>query len=447
MNSVNARKLAYEILYGVFYESKFSNKELALKVDRQPIPDTDRRLTRTLVYGVIENTLWLEWVIDQLSSVRLKKIDKRVLVLLKTGVYQLAFLERIPASAAVNETVNLVKKINPKSVGFVNAIMRQFIRQKSELVLPDEVLQPNLHLSIKYSHPEWLVALWIEQFGRDKTLEILKANNTVPKVCLRVNLCETTVDEAVRSLESEGYSLQTSEVLPYGLMIDQFGETGLQTTEAFRKGWIIVQDLSSMLVGEVMSPKAGECVLDVCSAPGGKTTHLAEKMNRQGIVVARDVSEEKLNRIRENAERLKHNNIQIVIGDGSVFDSADHEKYDKILVDAPCSGLGIIRRKPEIRLNKTAQEMAALLPIQRDILNQAAKALKPGGMLVYSTCTIDPRENQEQVKQFLETHPEFEANDLRKEFSTLANEKGFIQLYQSVGGLDGFFIAQLLKKK
>ncbi len=443
MQKMNPRHLACEILYQVIHQGGFSNKLMQTLVDQSTMSDVDKRFVRTLVYGVLEKSMTLDWWLEQLSSVKVKRIEPKTQLLIKLGMYQIAFLEKVPNSAAVDESVKITKKINFRSAGFVNGILRSFIRLEGQWPYPDAKKDKQLYLSVYYSHPMWLVSHWLGLYGEEQTLALLKADNQVPKISLRCNVLKTDVDALAAAFEADGYKLSRHALLPEALVIETFGQTSINQLEVFKQGHFFVQDLSAMLVGRVTEPKQGDLILDLCAAPGGKTTHLAELMGNQGQIISRDVTPFKTKQIGENLERMGITCVTLEVADALIFNTSDVEKYDKIILDAPCSGLGIIRRKPEIRYNRSFEDITVLAQIQKDMLSLAAKYVKKGGELIYSTCTIDPLENDQVIDWFLENHPEYTVAEVPETLKSLAGDSNRIKLYQSVEGFDGFYIVKL----
>ncbi len=443
----SARLLAVEVLEAVFYEGQFSNKLIQSRIDDSGLSEVDRRLCRTLIYGVIERSITLEYWIKQLSSVKLNKIERKTLLILKTALYQIAFMDRIPDSAAVNEAVKLAKKLNFRSAAFVNALLRTFIRLEGVYPIPNEREGLANQLSVQYSHPIWLVERWLKQFGTEMTKSLMAADNEVPKLTLRCNTTQIAREVLIESLKEEGYISHGHPLLKEAIVIEKFGEKPLHHLDSYQKGHFFVQDLSAMLVALVLEPQKGDMVLDMCAAPGGKTTHVAELVDSQAQIVSRDMSQHKIELIQENVLRLKLNAIHTEIADGLIFNENDMAKYDKLILDAPCSGLGIIRRKPEIRYNRKPEDIQALCEIQQKLLENASKYVKVGGTLVYSTCTIDEAENDGVVNGFLKSHSEYVLAEVPKALQELTKEGKTIKLYQNSEGYDGFYIAKLYRTK
>lgn len=441
----NARKLALDILNAIELDEAYSNLAIQEALRKHPMKIEDKRLVSRLVYGVLENRMKLDYCIQQYSKTKLKKIQRQVLNILRLAVYQIDFMERVPDSAAVNEAVKLTKKVNYKSSGFVNGILRAYLRGNGCLVDVSKMTFEE-GLSILYSHPKWLIQRWVKQWGKETTETILKANNEAPDLTLRINPLKSTSEALRKVLEAEGVELEESALLKEAMLVKRLGKQSIEEMTTFKTGQFSVQDSSSMLVGHVVDPQPGQLVMDVCAAPGGKTTHLAELMQNQGQIIAFDIHPHKIDLIEANAKRLKLTNIAAECWDASQLHEAYFDKADKVLVDAPCSGLGIIRRKPEIRYTKTMDDIQNLSEIQLEILNTSAKYVKNHGQLIYSTCTIDMEENSRNIERFLEQHPNFKMDNLNDEIpEALRQETKYLQILPGDHGLDGFFIVRLTR--
>lgn len=446
MNQLNPRKIGMEILNAIEQEEAYSNLAIQDALRNNKLKIEDKRLVSRLVYGVVENRMKLDYCIQKYSKTKIKKIQLSVLNILRLAVYQIDFMERIPNSAAVNEAVNLTKKVNFKSAGFVNGILRAYLRGNGCIIDGTKMSKVD-YLSIEYSHPKWMVERFIEQWGPDKTIQILKANNEAADISFRINILKTDKTTLLDKLNKAGIKIKAGELLEESLVVERLGDKSIDEIIEFKNGEFLVQDISSMLVGHVVDPKPGELVIDVCAAPGGKTTHLAELMNNKGRVIAFDIHPHKIDLIKENATRLGLDNIQ-----NHCWDARDEKvefinSADKVLVDAPCSGLGIIRRKPEIRYTKSENDILSLSKVQLEILNVSANYVKMDGQLIYSTCTIDKEENIDNVMCFLQENPEFELEDIN--FLLPEQLKGstkYLQVLPGEHGMDGFFIARFKRK-
>ncbi|HHV46186.1 MAG TPA: 16S rRNA (cytosine(967)-C(5))-methyltransferase RsmB [Tissierellia bacterium] len=444
---MNSREIALKVLMDVHQNGAFSNYSISKYLKgREDVKGEN--LIREIVYGVIENALYLDYIISKLSKVKIEKIDPKILEILRIGVYQMAFMDRIPHRAAVNESVNLAKKYGHKgTVGFTNGILRNFSRNKEELMKID-VKDKLDYLSIKYSHPRWMVERWVKEFSLEFTEELLVSNNSKPMLNIRVNTLKLRRDELKRILSDYGYTVYNTEYASDGLIVED--PVRITETEEFNKGYFTIQDESSMLVAQILSPAENSVVLDLCSAPGGKSTHAGQIMNNKGKIISLDIYEHKLKLVMENAERLGITIIETGIHDAQELNKNMVEMADYCIVDAPCSGLGIIKRRPEIKWNRKEEDIKDLADMQKKILNNAGKYLKPGGVMVYSTCTIEKAENMDVIQDFLMKNRNFKLSGFENFLCSTRNadtaEKGYVQLFPNVHGTDGFFIARLIKE-
>ena len=439
---MNAREIAYKVLLDVEKNKNYSNMSINKHFKDVRLSNQDRGLTTEIIYGVIENKYYIDYMIDKLSKVKTNKMEIYVKTLLRMGIYQIMFLNSISDYAAVNETVNLAKKKNSKVSGFINGILRNVIRQKEEIgkvKTKDDVD----YLSIKYSYDKWMIRNWMIHFGKEFTEELLEANNERPNIYLRTNTLKITRDELIKKLEKQNIKAEKVNVVEEAIKVEHLKD--IENNSLYKEGLFTVQDVSSMLVGKVMNPKENSLVLDVCSAPGGKTTHMATLMNNTGQVVSRDIYDHKLKLIKAASKRLGLTNVDVEEFDGMKLDRESIGKFDYVLADVPCSGLGIIRRKPEIKY-KEKEEFRQLPPIQKKILENASKYVKVGGTLIYSTCTIQDSENIDVVNEFLQKNKNFELVPIKEVNVDLENqEKGYMKIYPNVHNMDGFFISKLIR--
>ena len=439
---MNAREIAYKILLDVEKNKNYSNMSINKHFKDVKMSNQDRGLATEIIYGVIENKYYIDYMIDKLSKVKTNKMEIYVKTLLRMGIYQIMFLNSISDYAAVNETVNLAKKKNAKVSGFINGILRNVIRQKEEIgkvKTKDDVD----YLAIKYSYDQWMIKNWMAHFGKEFTEELLEANNERPNIYLRTNTLKITRDELIKKLTEQNIKVSKVNVVEEAIKVEHLKD--IENNELYKEGLFTVQDVSSMLVGKVMNPKENSLVLDVCSAPGGKTTHMATLMNNTGQVISRDIYDHKLKLIKASAKRLGLTNVDVQEFNGMKLDRESIAKFDYVLADVPCSGLGIIRRKPEIKY-KEKEEFRELPPIQKKILENAAKYVKVGGTLIYSTCTIQDNENIDIINEFLQKHKNFELAPIKEVNVDLDNqEKGYMKIYPNVHDMDGFFISKLIR--
>ena len=417
-----------DILNSIIYEEKKSNDQINKYADKS----SNLAFVTKNVYGVLENKIYLDYMIRKLSKVRLKKIHKSVLTILEIGFYNIHFLES-KDYATVDKLVELTKSINKRSSGFVNAILRNFIRDEKEVATiyeKDHIKS----LSIRYSFPEEIVRYIFDSYGMDFTKAYLRDANSLKDLSIRTNLLKTTRDDLKKSLEDMGYTVEKSKIADAGLLIKN--PSGLVETEYFKKGYFTIQGQSSMKVVEALDPKENSMILDLCAAPGTKTSYLAEFTKNTGKIIANDISTNKNILIEENIARLGLENIFLTNYDGSVFVEDFEGKFDYVLVDAPCSGLGVVGRKPEIRYNRIIEDIYSLADLQRQILDQAIKYLKVGGVLLYSTCTLGPLENKDN---FLYLTERDNLENIQIQGKNFLEYKGFEER------TDGFFISKFKK--
>lgn len=441
--AVTARQAAVEILLQVLKNGAYTNIAINKYLRSHEITDLERRLLTELVYGTIKALGTLDWYLTQCVSRPLAKIEAPILNVLRLGVYQILYMDKIPESAAVNEAVKLARLYSHEgSAKFVNGVLRGLLRKKTELQFPSEAEDEAGYLALKLLHPRWLVKKWLQQFGREATEKLCAFNNTPAPVCLRVNTLVADRAALMHNLEAAGATVRPSVWSKDGIVCDKL--PALQDVFGKLKHDFYIQDESSMLVATILAPLPGEKVVDMCSAPGGKTTHIAQVMGDKGEIFAGDIHEHKIKLIEENASRLGITIIKAQQRDASVFDEFLAGKADRVLVDAPCSGLGVLRRRAEARWRKTRAEIRKLPQLQLQILENGARYVKQEGLLVYSTCTIEPAENHYVVAAFLEKHPEWTYAGVKHPLSGAMLDE--LQLLPQVDGIDGFFICALRRK-
>ncbi|NLC68025.1 MAG: 16S rRNA (cytosine(967)-C(5))-methyltransferase RsmB [Clostridiaceae bacterium] len=446
-----SREAALKILYDINERAAYSNIAIN-KYLRQgrDFREIDRIFVAGLVYGVIKWKLTIDQVICQFSNIPLKKLSPWILNILRLGTYQLLYTDRIPESAACNESVKLALKYGHRaSANYVNAVLRNIARRHSEIKYPDREKEPVEYLSFKYSHPSWMVKHWIDLFGEDFTESLLEANNKNPDFTVRVNTLKTTRQEFMEKLDEKEIGYTVGRYIDNALIVND--AAALMDSGLFAEGYFTVQDEASMMVSKVLDPAPGELVMDVCAAPGGKSTHIAEMMGNEGMVVSWDIHVHKAELVEKAARRLSINIVKAELHDSSVVDANYIMKADRVLVDAPCTGTGIIRRKPEIKWNKTVKDKEEIRALQLRILSASAEYVKPGGVLVYSTCSIEPDENIDVVNAFLKSSAMFRMVGFEELlppalFKESAGE-GYIYLFPNVDNTDGFFIAKMKRKE
>jgi 16S rRNA (cytosine967-C5)-methyltransferase len=443
------REIAFDILNDILEKGSFSHTVMANTLSQnQHLKKQDRAFITRLCEGTLERIITLDYLLNQYSSVKVSKMKPVIRNILRMGLYQIKYME-IPPSAACNESVKLAKKRGFTGLsGFVNGVLRSIIREPDKAKLPEESKDKVLYLSITYSFPDWLIREWMNQYDYDIVKQMLEGFlDSSKETSIRCNLNKITVSELKEELAQSQVKISEGEYLPYALKISEYNY--LNQLTPFLNGCFQVQDESSMLVGELAKANPGDYVIDVCAAPGGKTLHIAETMEGSGHVEARDVSQHKVTLIEDNIKRLSYKNITARVWDALILDEESVSKADLVIADLPCSGLGVIGKKPDIKYNMTAEKQKSLVQLQREILKVVTQYVKPGGILMYSTCTIHPGENEENVTWLLE-HFDFEPESLEDvlppKLKSLTAKKGYIQLLPGIHGTDGFFIARLKKK-
>lgn len=445
--NVNAREIALTVLMDITEKGNFSHATINQTLNRyQYLNKQDRAFITRICEGTLERLITLDYILNQYSNVKVKKMKPFIRNLLRMSLYQIKYMDQIPDSAACNEAVKLAKKRGFSSLsGFVNGILRNIIRNPETVVFPEEKREEIKYLSVAYSVPEWFVEQTISQYGYEGTKSffesVLKDKRTTT---IRCNTNKIAPKELKKILEESQITVEEGTYLPYALKISNYDY--LSHMDSFKKGYFLIQDESSMLVGAVSGVKEGDRVIDVCAAPGGKSLHMAELLKSTGQVDARDLSESKVTFIRENINRLGYDNITARVFDALILDNESVEKADIVIADLPCSGLGVIGKKPDIKYNMTPEKQKELVKLQREILSVVHQYVKKGGILLYSTCTINKEENIENVLWFTK-HYNFRLESLNEFLPpSLLNETtrdGFIQLLPGIHDTDGFFIARL----
>ena len=435
----NIRKKALFIIDNVFYKGAFLKEELLI-LQNSDIDKRDYKLISNITRGVIQNRTLIDYIINSNSKVRFKKIHKIILTILEMGIYQIFFLDRVPDYSIINESVKLANIYGNKgSVGFVNGLLRSVLRKKDEIVKDEFGLSElknsdlNKYLSICYSHPQFYVDAVLEERGREFTENLLLANNTEPPFTIRVNTLFVNREELIEKLNEKGYILKKTVLSKFGIIVEN--PDNIFSTEEFKKGFFYVQDEASILVSEILNPTKDLKILDLCAAPGGKSASMAMLMDNGGEIISCDISKKKISKINENINRLGIKNIKTLVNDAQVFKEDFKEKFDSVLVDAPCSGLGLYRKKPEIKWNRSYSDVLSLKKIQKDILNNASKYVKKGGAIIYSTCTLTREENEEVIYEFLSENKEFSLEKI--------NNSDIAKFYPSIDNTDGFSIAKI----
>ena len=442
-----AREIALKVLYRIDKEGAYSNIALdeELKKNRNNLNEKDIGLISEIVYGTTTWKLTLDEIIKKYSNIKLKKISTWILNILRIGIYQIIFLDKIPKSAAVNESVNLAKRYGHKSSSnFVNAILRKV--EKKDFDEFFEIKDDIERISKTTSMPTWIIEELLQENSIDKVSEICQNSNKRPKVCIRVNKLNTTKEEVKKKLEGKGINAR------YGLINDFLilnKTKNIENMEEFKKGDFTIQDEAAGLIPLILNPKEGEKILDACSSPGGKTTYMAEIMNNKGNIEAWDIHEHRVKLVQETSKRLGINIINAKVNDATIYKEEYKEYFDKILLDVPCLGMGVLKRKPDIKWQRKKQDIEEITKIQMKILETCSNYLKSGGELVYSTCSIFDEENRQIIEKFIEKNKEFEIvkiKEIEQEFFNkyIINSK-YISVYQNEK-TDGFFICKIAKK-
>lgn len=440
---VNLRNIVLSMLLEV-EEGEKSHIVLKSYLDNYHFLDKQQRAFMTVLFrGSIERKMELEYIINQFSKVPVSKMKGIIKWILIMSVYQMKYMDSVPVSAICNEAVKITNKRKLSGLkGFVNGVLRNIARNIDSIEYPKDITE---EISIRYSIPKWIVEMWEEQYGERKTIAMLNNLYSPKAITVRCNTSKASVEEIIENLKYHGVTVEQSALYDKALYIKGFDS--LEKLDAFRTGLITVQDESSMLVGLASGVKSDDYVIDVCAAPGGKSLHISELMNGTGIVDARDVSQYKIGLIQENMNRIGTKNIQTKVMDATKLDSDSMEKADVVIADLPCSGLGAIGNKSEIKYNVSKEQISQLVQLQRDILKVVSRYVKPGGTLIFSTCTVNQLENDDNVKWIEENLPFRLKAFGEKVPDEIRSEKGYIQIFTGEYGMDGFFISTFEKIK
>lgn len=428
LNDQNPRQIAVQIL-GQRSSNRFTETLLEAAFAKARLSPPDRGLCQEIVYGIVRRQKTLDWLIQRKSH---RQEQKAMLQnLLRLGLYQIFWLDKIPAHAAVHETVETAKRLGyGPQAGFVNAVLRGYLRESDETrKLLEELKTTNP--AVGFSHPKWLVEKWQKRFGVEKTGQLLEWNNQPPKIYARVNALKTDAGKLLETWREEGveYDFVHGDWLPENLAFELKSHPLLTSLKSFNDGWFYIQDPSTLLAPLVLDPRPGDAILDLCAAPGGKTTFMAQLARNEYRITACDISNERLKLIQENCTRLGLSCVDLI--ERSTFDT-QQSTFNKILIDAPCSNTGVMRRRVDLRWRISPEEITRLRKTQLELLETAAARLKPGGLLVYSTCSLEPEENDEVIKEFLTTHKDLKLESQR-------------ELLPFADGVDGAFVAQMMK--
>mgnify|MGYP001151513849 CR=1 FL=1 len=444
----NSREIVQNMLIETLEQGKFSHIVLSNTLKKyQYLRKQERAFISRVFMGSIESHITLDYIIDEFSSLPVKKMKPLIRNLLRLSVYQIFKMDQVPDSAACNEAVKIVKKGKYKRLsGFVNGVLRNIARNKDNIKFPDIKKSPSEYLSVIYSTPKWLVDQMVKQYGFE-TAELIFASSLEEKgVTIRCNKKKISPQQLVKQLEEEKVTWEKSDLLDYAFTISEYDY--LDKLPSFNQGLFAIQDVSSMLVCEVADIKDTDYIIDVCAAPGGKAIHAAEKAR---FVSARDLTQEKIDYIEENILRMDFDNIKTKVWDARKKDDLSIEKADIVIADLPCSGLGILSKKPDIKYKLTKKQQSELVVLQRQMLDLVKNYVKPGGLLIYSTCTINKEENIVNRDWFLNNNKNFQAESLDeflpKALHSETTVLGYLQLVQGIHQTDGFFLAKMRKNK
>lgn len=439
-----AREFAMKILYDVHVNGAYANIALMKAFQKNSFDDLSRKFITELVYGAVKAGDTLDWIIKKYVNRPLEKIPPYIHEILRLGMYQIFFLDKIPHSAACNEAVELTKKYGHAGlVKFVNAVLRSAVREPERARINDDDKSIEA-IALRFQHPAWMIERFIKEFGYDETVLLCKNNNKSPVLSIRVNTLKITRNDLLNRLKEEAVEAELSSWSDDGILC--FSHPALNTWNSLHEGLFQIQDESSMQVSEVLGAKPGEFIIDACSAPGGKATHIATLMKNTGRLLAFDIHEKKIKKIKENATRLGITIIETQCLDARKIGELYFAKADRVLVDVPCSGLGVLSRKPDARWRKNPDEIKKLPDLQSEILHSAANAVKPGGLLVYSTCTILPEENDDVVNSFLRDNTDFKLEKTGELLPLKKRAENTVQFYPQRDFLDGFYIAAMRKE-
>jgi len=437
----NARQIAFEALLKIHRDSAYSNLavDAALK-ENSHLDDRDKAFVSNIVYGTLDRLILIDYNLSLYLNQPVKKLKPELHTILRMGVYQLLFMDKVPSRAAVNESVNLAK-FNKSSfaASLVNAVLRRV--SDNGIRLPEGDVNSPTYLAVKYSCPEWLISMWIDAYGIENAVALAEKALEAPPLVVRVNTVKTNAEDLIWKLAEEGVIAEKAEGFENALILKNSGS--VEELDSYREGLFHAQDFASQICCKALDAREGETVFDLCSAPGGKAFTIAESMNNSGCVRAFDIYQSRVDLIKNGAARLGLTNVYTYLSDASIF----NENYgfaDRVLCDVPCSGLGIIRRKPEIRFKNQA-DIDNLPDLQYRILCNAVKYLKQGGRLVYSTCTLNPKENSDVCDRFLAEHPEFSVVNVFPELPRYKDDEKYLTLMPHIHSTDGFFVAVFTK--
>ena len=434
---MNIRELVYKSLFSSEKDKKYSNIELSSKINANNLSGTDRAFFTSLFYGVTEKKITLDYFIKQYSSIPFSRLDLSAIILLRMGMYQILYMDKIPDSAAVNETVKIASRYSSRSKAFINAVLRKFSSEKNNLIYPDDVCNHIERLSVQYSIPTWICELWEKDYPNNAE-NIIKELSLNRPITFRVNSLRTDCD----SITAKYDNISKCEYSPYGIRLSK--PIPVSEFQPLINGDCFVQDEASQIAGLVLNPSENQIIIDACCAPGGKSFGAAMLTNDKAEIISCDVHENKLSLVKKEAEKLGIKSIKTFTHDSTSAMSEYIGKVDRVVCDVPCSGLGVISKKSDIKY-KDEKSIEDIDKIQYDILSASSKYLKDGGILLYSTCTLRKKENEDVVEKFLNANPEFSL--LPFEYGNIISDSGMLTLFPNIYHTDGFFMAKIIKNK
>lgn len=449
MRRKNPREICLEILNQVEKTDEPLDGLLTHSFKINPhLTDLDRAFLTELIYGIFRWRGRIDWTLQQFSRIPFERIELRILNILRLGLYQILFLSKTPVSASVNESVELVKKVRGKGgASFVNAVLRSVLRKKDELIYPDIKRDPELSLSVVQSHPLWLIQRWVREMGVEKSMEICLFNNEISPLTLRVNTLKIERENLIERLKRNGLNPFPTFYSDEGVVLKE--PPPVSELPFHQEGFYVIQEEASQLVTFLLDPRPEEVILDACAGPGGKTTHIAQRMKNRGRIYALDLSKEKLNSVEKRCHQLGVEMVKTIKGDAThPPPMVKNMKFDRILADVPCSGFGTLRRNPDLKWRRKEEDIQRLSALQSDILRGLAPLVKKGGILVYSTCTIFNEENEEVIERFLKENPQFQLDpikDILPDKCHLFIQDGYFKTFPPKDRMDGFFAARMIR--
>lgn len=438
------RYLAFRILIQVASKNAYADELLDATRQQKPLNAADQSLLTELVHGTIRQRRYLDWILAQLFHGNFETCATRLKTVLELSLYQLAFLDRVPAYAAVSEGVALARQLGGAGWGnLVNAVLRAYLRKPKPTVPLERDSASVWALSIKHSHPEWMIKRWLARYGSDNTVQYCEYNNRRPQMSIRVNLARVSREKVIHEFESRDIAAQPSQYFEDFIKLERAQD--ITRHPYWKQGYLAIQDESTAMPCQLLAPEPGETVVDLCAAPGGKTCHIAHLTNDTGTVVAVDVSKTRLLRLQENKHRLRLTSVVPIVADGR---SLPMQSFDRILVDAPCSGLGVLAKRSDLRWRRNLEDVRQIRQVQLQLLNNAARLLKRSGVLVYSVCTLEPEETDEVIREFLQTNPDFMLDvdvQLPKPQQDFRSEDAYWRTLPFAHAMDGSFTVRLIK--